>query len=182
MLVILVSHGLKRSVGLCLYYGTNIMFCIISSAEMRLGMMAIIMAIGKGIVKVIGFGIVIWAISDSIMLLSNAASYFDAKGSELRVKARTQYTSELIAQILTMVDFEIDHFITQSNNMGKTIELTGVYNQINRISVEIYDGVERDFAENKFLFNEDYLMKFIINAVNKRMIERCVEHNEELKG
>lgn len=145
-------------------------------------MMAIITGIGKVIAIVIVIVFIICIISNIILLLSGAASYFDARGSELRTKARTRYTSELIAQILTMVDFEIDQFITQPNNVERVIELTSVYNQINKISVEIYDGVAKDFTDNQFMFTEDYLMKFITNAVSKRMIEKCVVHNEDFKS
>ena len=144
--------------------------------------MAIITGIGRIIAIVIVVVVIICLVSNFIMVLSGAASYFDARGSELRIKAKTQYTSELIAQILAMVDFEIEHFIAQPNNVERVIELMSVYNQIDKISVEIYDGVEKDFTDSKFMFSEDYLMKFITNAVSKRMIEKCMVHNEESKS
>lgn len=97
---------------------------------------------------------------------------------ELSSINKPKYTTELLASILSLIDIEVDYFIMTYEKINKPIELIDLDKKIQKIATNIYEGIKVESYSNELcLYTEEYIMKFIVNAISKKIINASIIYN-----
>lgn len=96
---------------------------------------------------------------------------------------KTQYTSELFAIIINIIEIEVSYFIMQYSEINKHIEIANIDNKIQEIAEKVFDGLKEDtFITEMMVFDDEYVMKFIVNTTTQKMIEETTRFNQSIRN
>lgn len=96
---------------------------------------------------------------------------------------KTQYTSELFAIIINIIEIEVSYFIMQYSEINKHIEIANIDNKIQEIAEKVFDGLKEDtFITEMMVFDDEYVMKFIVNTTTQKMIEEATRFNQSIRN
>lgn len=92
---------------------------------------------------------------------------------------KPKYTNELLAGILSLIDIEVDYFIMIHEKINEPVNIIDLDKKINKIANRVYEGIKTDSYSNELcLYTEDYVMRFIVNAVSKKIITESIMYNK----
>lgn len=94
---------------------------------------------------------------------------------------KLEYTMALLAAIDLIAEIEVQYYIMQYKNINKRIEIFTIDNTIKDISENIFDGLKVSSYDNEMvILKEDYIMKYIVNILTKKMVEDVTKHNDKI--